>query len=308
MLANFNAPGSLASNPVTVYLASLSPGSRRTMRQSLNAIAEIVTNGLHDAFTFEWHQLRYQHTTAIRTTLAERYSPATANKILAAMKRTLKECKRLGQMTPDDYDKAVDLPPIKGSSEVKGRALSPDELRSLFAACAADESLSGARDGAMLAVLRIGLRRQEVVKLNVADIDTDTAAVTIRQSKGGKTRTAYLTDSGLNLILHWLEKRTAAEFSSLPLFVPISRGGNLLDRRLTDQSVLTILRHRSQAIGLQDFSPHDFRRTFAGDLLDAGVDIATVQKLMGHSDIKTTAGYDRRGEKAKRRAVSALDL
>ncbi len=56
------------------------------MKQVLNAIALLVTNGTQDTFTFEWQQLRYQHTAAIRSALME-YAPATANKMLAAMKR-----------------------------------------------------------------------------------------------------------------------------------------------------------------------------------------------------------------------------
>lgn len=77
---------------------------------------------------------------------------------------------------------------------------------------------------------------------------------------------------------------------------------------LTAQTVYDVLARRADQAGVKKFSPHDLRRTFAGDLLDAGADIVTVQKLMGHANANTTAGYDRRGPKAKRDAVNKLNV
>lgn len=67
-----------------------------------------------------------------------------------------------------------------------------------------------------------------------------------------------------------------------------------------------MLQHRADLASLESFSPHDFRRPFCSDLLDAGVDIVTVQKLAGHSSPVTTAKYDHRGEEVKRLAVERL--
>jgi hypothetical protein len=68
-------------NPSLVYLASLAPGSRRTMRQALDVIADLLSAGACDHRSLPWGLVRFQHTQAVRSALAEVYSAATANKI-----------------------------------------------------------------------------------------------------------------------------------------------------------------------------------------------------------------------------------
>ena len=149
------------NHPAAVYIMSLAPGSRRTMRDALDTIAHIVTSGRNDAATLDWPSLRYQHTAAIREELAAKYSPATVNKQLSALRGVLKESWRLGLMTAEDYHKAADLKAVKGERLPSGRALSHGEIHALFGACGKDTA--GARDAALLAVLYgAGIRRSQM--------------------------------------------------------------------------------------------------------------------------------------------------
>ncbi|MBZ0316608.1 MAG: site-specific integrase, partial [Anaerolineae bacterium] len=69
-----------------------------------------------------------------------------------------------------------------------------------------------------------------------------------------------------------------------------------IERGITRQAIFKICSKRALEARIPDFSPHDFRRTFVGDMLDAGADIVTVKDLAGHASIQTTARYDRRGQ------------
>jgi len=293
-------------HPAVVYLARLSPGSRRAMRQALDVIAGILTGVRCNAEALAWPALRYQHTAAVRSVLAERYSPAMANKSLSALRGVLKECWRLGQTPADDYRKAADLEAVKGTTLPRGRALAAGELRALFSACAEDPTPAGTRDAALLCVLYgAGLRRSEVVALDLAGYNQETGELIVKQGKGRKDRMGYATNGSKGAIEAWVRVRGSAPG---PLFYPINKGGNLQAHRMTDQAVLYVLEKRAAQARITHCSPHDMRRSFISDLLDAGADISSVQRLAGHSSVTTTQRYDRRGEQAKRKAAELLHV
>ena len=299
------APIPLNQHPAAVYLASLSPGSRRTMQQALNAIATLLTNDECDAITLDWSKLRYHHTAAVRTALMDSRSPATASKMLCALRRTLLEAFKLDLIDASDYSKAVNLPAINASSEPIGRSLSADEITALLQTCR-EQSALDIRDAAIIAVLRgSGLRRAELVALKLKDYEVSTGALFVRKGKRNKSRQVYLPDDAIAFIERWLLVRSTEPGA---LFCRIRKGGHLHLGHMHPDAIWRILQKRAQVAGLKPFSPHDFRRTFCSDLLEAGIDIVTVQKLAGHSSPSITAKYDRRNEETKRRAVQSLSI
>ena len=169
-----------------------------------------------------------------------------------------------------------------------------------------DGTKAGWRDGAIIAVgYGGGLRRSEIADLELGDYDQENGSLMVRSGKGNKQRVAYLPSGAVAALAGWLAVRGEAPG---PLFYSIRRGDHLESKGLTDQAIYNILASRGTVAGVKAFTPHDLRRTFAGDLLDAGEDISTVQKMMGHSNVNTTAGYDRRDAKAKKRAASKLHV
>ena len=293
-------------NPAAVYLASLAPGSRRAMQGALNGIADLVSGGHADAMALNWAALRFQHTTAIRSALAERYKPATVNKSLSALRQVLKQAWRLGQMTQEEYARAADLKGIIGETLPAGRALGSGELIALMSTCGNDDTPAGARDAAIIAIMySCGLRRAELVGLDLANSDSEAGELRVL-GKRRKERIVPVVNGTVQALADWLTVRGSEPG---PLFVGIRRGGHLQHgERLTTEAIWHMLRRRASAAGIKSLSPHDMRRTFVGDLLDAGADIATVQKLAGHANIQTTARYDRRPEAAKRKAAELLHV
>jgi site-specific recombinase XerC len=295
--------GRLDRHPAAVYIASLSPGSRRTMRGALRAIASILS-GVPDELRMPWALVDYAHASLVRTVLAERLAPATANRFLAALRGTLKAAFKLGLITADHYTRVSMIEPVRGSRLPKGRDVSGGELRALFDACDS-RTAGGARDAGLLAILfGGGLRRAEVVALDLDSFDPATGALVIL-GKGRKERKGWVTNGSREALDAWLAIRGA---DPGPLFLPVRRGGHIERRRMTDAAVAELVHRIALKARVAALSPHDARRTFVGSLLSLSVDLSTVQQLAGHASPTTTARYDRRSEQTRKAASELLHV
>lgn len=163
--------------------------------------------------------------------------------------------------------------------------ISEEELERLLSSPKGDDFKS-LRDKAILELLfSTGLRVSELCSLDREDIDLKKAEFSIR-GKGEKIRLVFISDSAKNALKKYLDKREDVEE---PLFVNL-RGKEA--GRLTPRSVERIIRYYAAKAGIsKKVTPHVLRHCFATDLLGAGADLRSVQKLLGHNSITTTQIY-----------------
>ena len=303
-----------ARNPMDAYLASLSPNGARAMRERLRAVARLVgvaeIPGLapEDAMRDHWHTLPFERVEQIRQTmLARGAAPSTVNLTLAALKGIARYARKFGLVSLEDAQNIREVSGVKGERPPAGRALASNELAALAAACVADDGPAGTRDLALIAVWRVaGLRRAELASLTLGDYRPGTPPIlAIRRGKGNKGREIPLNADAAAAVGRWLRLRGRRDGA---LFCRIDKWDNIDPQRraLSPHALYKILLKRAEQAGIDHASPHDFRRTAIGDILDAGHDLATAQQLAGHASPVTTAHYDRRGGHARARATADL--
>jgi len=293
-------------NPYLVYINRLpSPESRRTMATCLRRIATLITGEESaDPAGIPWERMRYQHVQAIRTRLMDTLQPATVNKFLSALRGVLGEAWRLGLMTSEEYQRAADVKGVRGHRLPTGRNIAEGELAAMLRACQ-DGTLRGVRDAAIIAVLAsTGMRRAEIAGAHRRHYNPGDRSLRVI-GKGDKEREVYLTEAAAGYLGVWLAR---TEHITGPLFCPVNRWGTPVDRFMTPYAVGVVIDTVRRRAQLPKLTAHDFRRTFIGELLDAGTDLATAQALVGHSSPVTTARYDRRPTAQRRAAVDRLRI
>lgn len=144
-------------------------------------------------------------------------------------------------------------------------------------------TLLGLRDKAIFFVLLdSGIRASELLALNLEDLKLSTGEILIRQGKGRKPRSVYIGSKSRKSIRSYLRKRLD---KSPALFIT-----NQYDR-LTYWGLKSIVNSRSRLAKIKPPSIHSFRRWFALNCLRSGINIYTLQVLMGHSDLQVLRRY-----------------
>jgi site-specific recombinase XerD len=154
-------------------------------------------------------------------------------------------------------------------------ALRVEEVDAALAALDGEGSIALRNRALVELVYSAGLRSQEAVDLDLADVDFEQEAVHVR-GKGGKERVVPLGEEAADLLARYLrDARTdLAHGANDALFLSV-RG-----RRLNTSTLRRLLPH-----------PHRLRHAFATHLLEGGADLRTIQELLGHSSLSTTQMY-----------------
>ncbi len=139
-----------------------------------------------------------------------------------------------------------------------------------------------------------GLRVSEVVKLKVKHIDSALGVIRVEQGKGRKDRQVMLSPETLDLLREWWKARTDRYDAGVPPQERWLFPGRRKGRPLTPRQVTRLFHETVEAAGIKKkVTLHTLRHSFATHLFDRGVDIRTIQALLGHEKLETTARYTR---------------
>lgn len=300
----------MTPTPYACFLASQAPSSQIAQHSSCKSFLAEWGAVPADPHLHPWHRWKPEHMTRARAWIIAHRAPATAVRVWSVIRGTMRECYRLGLLDRERFDRLmmVKSPPRPGPSSE--RCPTAAEVRALFLAASEQPPILGARNAALLGLgYGCGLRRVELAQLSLADFRDD-ARIFVR-GKGQRSRTVGLPDGTLAAVIHYLGARKAElganwRASAALLLATDGRGSRLLTSAMSYSSIDGALAALCLRARLPRFSSHDLRRSYCSELLNAGADLSTVQRLMGHATLTTTAIYDRRGEAAQLAATGLL--
>jgi site-specific recombinase XerD len=157
----------------------------------------------------------------------------------------------------------------------------------------------------LLMLYATDMRREELVRLKIGDIDSDRMLIRVRQGKGRKDRDIILSPKLLQELRdYW---RAANPKPKTYLFPGKGRHPNA-DTPIDSRSIFNAVRQAAKRAGIdKPVHPHTLRHCFATHLLESGADLLTIQALLGHADLTTTSRYLHLSERHLKATASPLD-
>lgn len=210
-----------------------------------------------------------------------KYGATSVRRKIAALRAFFALQKREGRRTDNP---ATDVPPPKAPKRLP-QVMSEDEVaRLLRTRVAGKNDMQRLRNAAIMELLYAsGIRRAELVGLNLSDVDCDRRLMRVI-GKGNKQRTVFINQAAADAILKYLAVRPRSADEALFL----SRRKS----RLSHRQAWVIFREFAQLSGLiKHVTPHVMRHSFATHLLENGADIVTIKELLGHESLSTTQIY-----------------
>lgn len=210
------------------------------------------------------------------------YSPKSIRRKLSSLRTFYRFVKLIGRR---DANPALEVPSPKIGRSLP-KALSVKDVEKLLATSLAGRSdVLRLRDRALLEVLYgSGVRRSELIGLNLEDVDLDRRQMRVVGGKGNKDRSALLTSAAADAMRAYLGHRPRSAEAAFFL----SRNG----RRLSDSSLYKIFRMFVALSGIDpSATPHTMRHSFATHLYENGADLLTIKELLGHESLATTQVY-----------------
>jgi len=290
----------LDDNPFLLYMANLGESSRKPQGHALTVIARLFE--VDDPVDFHWHELTVGDIATIRLWLSTNYKFSTANRYLSAIRGVLKECWRLKLLTYENFQVLADIKSFKYEYVKTGRIITDEEFCDMMNVCGYDTI--GNRDAVMLYILgNTGIRCKEAVNLKIDDFSSANSTLKV-MGKGNKERNVPVSTILNGILTLWIKK--------LPnkWIYPKMKSSNgklvILNEPVSTGALSKRVQRCAKLAGLDKITPHDFRHTFITELLSAGVDLLTVQKIVGHKSPNTTSIYDNRDYADMLKAVELL--
>jgi site-specific recombinase XerD len=254
--------------------------------------------------------LRERDVETLKAALAERFAPATANKMQSCLRGVLRACRNMGLMTAAKCESLVGVPNIPATwHPAEVQRLTATQIRQLFESCASNTTLCGRRDAALLAIFLVsGLRRAEAAALNVGDVGENGATLAIRSPEPHKNRTVPLAGAARRYVQDWLGALDGVADPSTPLLLPVNKSGRVHHRRLTDQAIYGMVRRVGIEAGLNMVTSRALRFTYVMNLIAKGLPVGRVQALVGHASWVTTQAYHDLAEKSAADRVEPFQL